>query len=70
MNGVNGAEVLEEKIHEQIICANRFYRKYKKCEKCERDYNPEHHPNNLDCGNYKEVRFYTFFVEDEEVLKQ
>ena len=25
------------------------------CPNCERDYNLEHHPNNLDCPRYKEM---------------
>lgn len=33
-------------------CLNRFLGR---CEKCTRDYDPGHHPNNLDCPNYHEI---------------
>ena len=33
-------------------CLNRFLGR---CKKCSRDYDPDHHPNNLDCPRYYEI---------------
>ena len=36
-------------------CINRFLGTHPECQTCERDYNPAHFPNNLDCPRYKEM---------------
>jgi len=46
-------------------CLNRFLGR---CGGCSRDYNGEHHPNNLDCPNYYEIKLLV--VEVVEVLEK
>jgi len=35
-----------------VTCLNRYLGR---CPKCKRDYDPEHHPNNLDCREYESL---------------
>ncbi len=44
----------------QITCINKLT---KKCKDCKIDYNPNNHPNNLDCKNHKEVIIRIFKVK-------
>ena len=36
-----------------MTCFNRFLGN---CTGCKRDYNLNHHPNNIDCPNYKKMK--------------
>ena len=47
-----------------ITCLNRG--KLGKCEKCTPDYNPNHHPNNLDCKDYSPMTLRTFYVKEKK----
>lgn len=42
-------------------CLNRFLGH---CEGCKRDYNQNHHPNNIDCPNYQEMAILIVNVVD------
>ena len=44
-------------------CLNRFLGK---CKGCSRDYNSNHHPNNLDCPKYKEIGVLTFEIKEKK----
>jgi len=35
-----------------VTCLNRYLGR---CPKCKRDYDQEHHPNNLDCPHYQRL---------------
>lgn len=48
---------------EMKTCLNRLIGR---CDGCERDYNAEHHPNNYDCPNYKEVNINIINVIEKE----
>ena len=49
-------------------CLNRFLGN---CKSCSRDYNPEHHPNNLDCSRYYEIEIATFeTIEDQQRIER
>ena len=50
-------------IEEKITCLNRMINR---CTKCIKDYAPNHHPNNLDCPNYREVKLRTFEVKEND----
>ena len=45
-----------------IACINRMTGR---CPDCKRDYNTTHHPNNLDCPNYKPIVLRTFEVKEK-----
>ena len=45
---------------QNITCRNRFLGN---CPNCEKDYNPDHHPNNEDCPNYKPIIVRYFNVK-------
>ena len=45
-----------------ITCVDRLT---KNCKDCKKDYNPNHHPNNLDCVNYKEAVVRIFKVKEK-----
>ena len=52
-NDMNNADNKDPKDPKtRFTCLNRFIGK---CKGCTRDYNKEHHPNNLDCPNYREI---------------
>jgi len=42
-------------------CLNRLI---DKCVNCKKDYDINHHPNNYDCKDYKEVKIIIFEVKD------
>ncbi len=42
-------------------CLNRLIGN---CPDCQEDYDPEHHPNNLDCQEYRSVNFHTYEVKE------
>ena len=50
----------------QKTCLNRFLGR---CKGCSRDYNQKHHPNNLDCPNYKELHILVIDVKDVKDVK-
>ena len=53
--------MLKIEIKKIITCENRLTRR---CKNCKIDYNPNHHPNNLDCENYKTVVMRIFEVKE------
>ena len=52
-------------IENKVICLNRFLGR---CKDCSEDYNVNHHPNNYDCRDYKELRIVIFEVKKQENL--
>ena len=44
-------------------CLNRFLGN---CKECIRDYDPKHHPNNLDCPRYYEISIVIYKVEEKK----
>jgi len=46
-------------------CLNRFLGR---CSNCSRDYNENHHPNNLDCPNYVPLELLVAKVKERKVL--
>ena len=54
-------------------CLNRFI---KTCEVivkggvCQRDYNPNHRPNNYDCPNYHQIPFLEFTVVKVSLMEE
>ena len=46
----------------EVTCLNRFIGR---CKHCKRDYDQSHHPNNLDCPEYREMRLVIFNVTDK-----
>ena len=50
-----------------ITCEGRLTGK---CTNCEINYNPNHHPNNLDCIKYKKAIVRTFEVKSKWQLNQ
>ena len=39
------------------------------CPGCVRDYDPEHHPNNLDCPRYREVVIVIYEVKEGPIAQ-
>jgi len=54
--------MIKMKIKKIITCESRLTRR---CRNCKIDYNPNHHPNNLDCENYKGIVIRTFKVKSK-----
>ncbi len=52
--------MIKMEIEKIITCENRLTMR---CRNYKIDYNPNHHPNNLDCEAYKEVVMRTFEVK-------
>ena len=48
------------KTETQTTCLNRFIGR---CQNCTPDYDPNHHPNNLDCKNYHPIKVHYFNVK-------
>lgn len=48
-------------------CLNRFIGR---CKDCKQDYSQGHHPNNLDCPNYREMKLVIFEVKEREKNEQ
>jgi len=44
-------------------CLNRFLGR---CVGCKRDYDTSHHPNNLDCKDYKLISILYFTIKDSD----
>ncbi len=47
------------------VCINRWLGR---CPDCIEDYDPNHHPNNLDCPSYKPITVHYFNVEENREL--
>jgi len=54
---------IDTKLEDRVECLNRFLGR---CKDCMIDYDPNHHPNNLDCKNYKPIRISYFIVNDSD----
>lgn len=48
-------------------CLHRFLNN---CKNCTEDYDPNHHPNNLDCQRYREILVCLFTIENSRKIEK
>ena len=63
---IEGVKKMNQLTEQNRTCVNRFLASYPECETCERDYNPAHYPNNLDCLRYKEMHVVGFNADTND----